>query len=81
MDILVVGVLWPLDCEYKSGTMAEGNRVEGSASNDVLEAGHASVALDKAHIVMVDAGTLSLEQNAFASMEEVAGIVALEARP
>ena len=81
VDILVVGALWMWDCACRMGILAEDNRAEESASIGVSAAVHKAVGLDKVRIVMMDVGRMSLAQSAFASVEEVAGIVASEARP
>ena len=80
-DIGVVDALWLWDCAGTLGTLAEGNREEESVSNVVVEVGHKADGLDRVYIVMMDESTMPLGQSELGAMEEVAGIVALEARP
>lgn len=82
VDILVVDASWLWDLYARmSGMLDEDNRVEESASIAAWAVVRMGVDRDRVRSVMMGVDMMILGRSVFALMEEVAGIVALEARP
>ena len=82
VDILVVDASWLWDLYARmSGMLDEDNRVEESASIAAWAVVRRGVDRDRVRSVMMGVDMMILGRSVFALMEEVAGIVALEARP